>query len=110
MPYAFIGAAIASVDTNRSATVSYTRTDIPDVTVPPAPTITPLPTYFFGPQTQSDRRDGTVAYGYAAGLGVDVAILPNVFMRGEWEYIQFIPVQNVRLNLNSVRAGIGVKF
>jgi outer membrane immunogenic protein len=110
LPYGFIGAAIGSVDTNRSATVSYTREDIPDVTVPPAPAITPLATYFFGPQTQGERRNGVIAYGYSAGLGVDVAILPNVFMRGEWEYIQFIPVQSVRLNLNSVRAGIGVKF
>ena len=110
LPYAFIGGAIGSVDTVRSATVSYTRVDIPDVTVPPAPVITPLPNFNFGPQTQADRRDGAIAYGYAVGLGVDVAIMPNVFMRAEWEYLQFVPVQDVRLNLNSVRAGLGIKF
>jgi hypothetical protein len=33
--------------------------------------------------------------------------MPNVFVRGEWELDNF---QSLRVNLNSVRTGIGVKF
>jgi opacity protein-like surface antigen len=81
LPYAFAGAALGRVDVVRSATVSYLREDIPDNVAPPAPPITPQPDFNFGPQTRSEQRDGAFAYGYTAGLGVDVALMPNVFMR-----------------------------
>jgi opacity protein-like surface antigen len=34
----------------------------------------------------------------------------NVFVRGEWEYVKFLSVENTSVTLNSVRAGIGYKF
>jgi outer membrane immunogenic protein len=107
LPYAFAAFAVGRVDTNRSATVSYQRQDIPDVVDPP---ITPQPTFFFGPQTRAEIRENVIAYGYAAGLGIDVAFTPNVFMRAEWEYLQFFPVQDVKIHLNTFRAGLGLKF
>ena len=97
LPYAFVGAAVGRVDTIRSATVSYTRQDIPDSVTPPTPPITPQPDYNFGPQTRNDRKDGAYAYGYTAGLGIDVAVMPNVFVRAEWEYVQFTPVQDFNI-------------
>ena len=50
------------------------------------------------------------AYGYTAGLGLDVIVLPNVFLRAEWEYVQFFPVQDVKIHLNTARVGVGIKF
>ena len=41
------------------------------------------------------------AYGYTAGLGLDVIVLPNVFLRAEWEYVQFFPVQDIKIHLNT---------
>ncbi len=41
---------------------------------------------------------------------MDVALLPNVFVRGEWEYIAFAPVGGIRSNINTGRVGLGVKF
>ena len=41
---------------------------------------------------------------------MDVAILPNVFLRGEWEYVGFAQVGGIRTNINTGRVGIGVKF
>jgi opacity protein-like surface antigen len=107
LPYAFAGAAIGRVDVFRSARVSYNRHDIPDVATPP---ITPQPDYNFVPQTRSESRNGVFAYGYTAGLGLDVIVMPNVFLRAEWEYVQFFPVQDFKIHLNSARVGIGIKF
>jgi opacity protein-like surface antigen len=110
LPYAFLGAAVGRVDISRSATVAYTREDIPDSVTPPALPITPQTDYIFGPQTRSENRKGVFAYGYTAGLGVDVSLLPNVFLRAEWEYVQFFPVQDFKIHLNTGRVGVAVKF
>jgi opacity protein-like surface antigen len=104
MPYAFLGVAVVRADVSRTATVSYTRTDYPDNQNPP---LVPLPTVNFGPVTQADSRNGAFFFGYAAGLGIEVCVMPNVFLRGEWE---FIDLQSMKANINSVRTGIGLKF
>jgi len=113
LPYAFAGAAVGRIDVVRSATVSYNRHDIPDsvpVTTPPTPPITPEADYNFGPQTRGVNRKGVFAYGYTGGLGIDIALLPNVFVRAEWEYVQFFPVQDFKIHLNTARIGVGIKF
>jgi opacity protein-like surface antigen len=107
LPYAFAAAAIGRADTVRSATVAYQRVDIPDIVDPP---ITPQPTFNFGPQTRAEAKYGAIAYGYAAGLGLDVAFTPNIFMRAEYEYLQFLPVEDVIIRLHTFRAGLGFKF
>jgi opacity protein-like surface antigen len=58
----------------------------------------------------SDSRSQAFAIGLTAGLGADVLILPNVFLRGEWEYNVFTKVGGMRTNTNTARAAIGVKF
>jgi opacity protein-like surface antigen len=51
-----------------------------------------------------------IAYGYAAGLGLDVAITSNLFARAEWEFTQFLGINNTRMNMNSGQVGLGVRF
>lgn len=58
----------------------------------------------------TDNRDNAYAGGFLAGLGLDVSILPNVFLRAEYEYVGFSPVGNIRSTLQTGRAGIGVRF
>ena len=67
------------------------------------------PPYAFS-QTLQEANMGAVAYGYTAGIGMDVALMQNVFIRGEWEYVQFGNFHNLRTNINSVRGGVGIKF
>ncbi len=75
LPYGFVAFALGRADVARSATVQYVRTDFPDQGT------VPLPPTTFGPVTETDGRRGAFAYGAAAGLGVDVALLSNVFLR-----------------------------
>ena len=45
-----------------------------------------------------------------AGLGVEVAILLNVFLRAEYEFAQFGEVAGTRLKMQTGRVGVGFKF
>jgi hypothetical protein len=51
-----------------------------------------------------------IAYGFTAGLGVEMALLQNVFVRAEWEFIQFPNIADFRVSANSARLGVGLKF
>jgi opacity protein-like surface antigen len=65
----------------------------------------------FGPVMQSDSQQGKFGWGRVYGLGLDVAIMPNVFLHGEWETIAFTTnVGGIASSLNTVRAGVGVRF
>jgi outer membrane immunogenic protein len=110
LPYAFFGLAVARVDVFRTVDISGLKS-----TTPPPPLGGPVPPPVVGalnlprnPQLQSTA--GQIVYGYTAGLGIDIALLPNVFFRAEWEFIQFPNINDFRVAMNSVRGGLGVKF
>jgi len=96
LPYAMLGVAVGRFNYSTSATVTDAMTGAVVGT--------------FGPVTQSDAQNNVIAPGFLAGLGVDVAVLPNVFVRAEWEYIAFGPVNGAKPSVNTVRGGIGVRF
>lgn len=100
LPYAVLGAAVGRFNVTRSATVSVASTDPLGV----------MPDINFGPVTAADGKDNAFAAGFVAGAGMDVALLPNVFLRGEWEYIYFSPISGITSNINTVRAGVGLRF
>ena len=95
LPYAMLGVAVGRFNYSTSATVTDTQTN-------------PIGT--FGPVTLSKGQDNVYVGGFLAGLGVDVAVLPNVFLRAEWEYIAWGPVNGTHSSLNTGRAGIGIRF
>lgn len=99
LPYAVLGAAVGRFNYTTSATVV-------DVWTPAGGG----PPTTFVPGTQTDNKDNAFAAGFVAGLGLDVAVLPNVFLRGEWEYIAFAPVNGIRASLNTGRVGLGLRF
>jgi outer membrane immunogenic protein len=107
LPYSFVGLAVGRANTFTGSTLSYTAIDVPDSVTPP---LTPLGDLAFGPASQSSAQNGAFAFGYAAGLGVDAAILTNVFVRGELEYIHFAPVNGIQVSQTTARVGAGLKF
>jgi len=95
MPYMTLGLAVGRADVTRSVTVT-TRD----------PTTTAILSQAFA----SEAKAGTVAYGYAAGFGLDMALMQNVFVRAEYEYLQFGPFHDVNLHIHNARVGAGIKF
>lgn len=104
LPYLFGGVALGQADITRSASYDikykYVGTQIP-----PLPD---LPATDSFRDTISDNANAHFLYGYSAGLGVDMMLVANLFIRAEWEYMRF--TAPVDTTVNTVRAGIGYKF
>jgi opacity protein-like surface antigen len=98
LPYAVLGVAVGRFNYSVST----------DVTVVQTPSGGVPSTFVFPTVTQS--RDGAFSAGPVFGLGMDVAILPNMFLRAEWEYAAFAPVSGIRTGVNTGRVGVGVRF
>jgi opacity protein-like surface antigen len=100
LPYAFIGAAVTRGTVDRFVSVFATETPTGGgavLSLNPNPTI------------MTDHTNFTT-WGGVAGLGVEVAILPNVFLRAEDEFAQFGEVAGTRLKMQTGRVGVGFKF
>jgi outer membrane immunogenic protein len=97
LPYAFGGFALGYANV-----LSAVRVD--DVAgAPPNGPFFALP-----PLSGISAGENHVIYGYTAGLGVDINLIAGLFMRAEWEYVRF--TQQVDVNMNTVRVGLGYKF
>ena len=59
---------------------------------------------------QTEARDAIILRRVGPAAWMEYMLWGNVFMRGEWEYIEFLTVKDMTVNMNSARAGIGYKF
>jgi outer membrane immunogenic protein len=104
LPYLFGGVALGQADINRVASYDikyrYVGTQVPR--------LPDLPSTGSFTNSLSDNANAHFLYGYSWGLGVDMMLLANLFVRAEWEYMRF--TAPVDTTVNTVRAGIGYKF
>jgi outer membrane immunogenic protein len=107
LPYGFAGLAVGRMQYSSAASVAYTATDFPDSENPP---LTPLLPINQPAISDSNAQRQAFVYGFTTGLGVDAAILPHVFVRGEYEFIYFFPLGGIQINVQSARVGVGYKF
>jgi opacity protein-like surface antigen len=114
LPYIFVGGAVATAETSSSANLTVFKAVTPPPTTDAFGNVIPSVQGPFTPVSlprnpQSTTRN-QIAYGYTAGLGLDVAVTSNVFVRAEWEYVGFMSMNNIKVNMNSGLIGAGVKF
>ena len=96
LPYAMVGLAVGWAQMSRSVTVSGT----PSAGSPGG-----------APFVITNSAEGLpILWGYSAGIGTDVLVTSNVFLRAEYEFVQFLTASNVRANVNAVRGGLGLRF
>jgi outer membrane immunogenic protein len=98
LPYATVGLAFGRADITRSARVSGTET--------PEGGGTPFPFVF----STTEVKNKAFIYGWSAGGGVDVFVVPNFFLRGEIEYMSFTEIEGVMATIATARVGAGFKF
>lgn len=103
LPYATVGLGIVRADVVQSATV---RDNWCDATLNPGCT----PGTGNAPVTSSNNKLGTFGYGLTGGLGVDVALFENVFVRGEYELFYVPNFNDLNLRINTFRGAVGVRF
>ena len=101
LPYATLGFAVGRFNYSNTVNLSDAQTDM---TTPPG---TFLGTFV---SSAGDARDNTFQMGFVGGLGVDVQLMPNLFLRGEWELVDFWKVGDILTTVNSARAGLGMRF
>jgi outer membrane immunogenic protein len=58
----------------------------------------------------TDGRTSAILYGGTVGAGLDWAVTPQFFLRGEYEYTVFLPFDHLVLSVSSARVGAGFKF
>lgn len=105
MPYGFVGLAFGEANVSISATAF--GEENPPASGACSGSATPPCSPFFFTKTTSQS---SLLYGLALGGGVDIAVTPNIFVRGEFEYVRFEPVSNIVIAVESARAGVGLKF
>jgi opacity protein-like surface antigen len=103
IPYGFIGVAVGRGGSVRSASVSIDGTDADPGCAPC------LPDYSFS-QSQSDVKNGTIAFGWAIGAGIDWALTSNFFMRSEFEYVSFPDFGGISASISTGRVAAGFRF
>jgi opacity protein-like surface antigen len=106
LPYGFVGLAIGRADVNITETTSGQQN--PPAIGPCSAANTPPCTPFSF--TGTAGKNGEWLYGFTVGGGLDYALTHHIFVRGEYEYVQFQPVAGTNINVNTVRAGAGIKF
>jgi outer membrane immunogenic protein len=98
LAYAFVAVALGSAEVARASTVSAIET--PQAGGPGVP---------FGPITESEARKAFL-YGYALGFGLDWMVTPTVFVRGDYEYLNFGRVSDMGAMVSTLRGAVGFKF
>jgi outer membrane immunogenic protein len=99
MPYATFGLAIGRMDINRTVLVTPSVTsNSPPGTVAPSPF------------TVTENLTNQMGYGFAAGLGIDYCLMANLFIRAEYEYVQFMDFQGLNAHMHNLRVGAAFKF
>jgi outer membrane immunogenic protein len=123
LPYVTVGVSVARIDSTQTVLAHYvgtTTTTTTTSTVPnpqTTPATTPTVTVVTGPPVPFDRTylanagtTGKYRFGFSAGLGLDYALTRNVFLRGEFEYLQLGVPSFLTMNTVSTRVGAGLKF
>lgn len=101
MPYLFVGAAFGRADVSRSVNVDFDLYNSPGA---------PADYLYSVSYADAETKNGAFAYGYAVGGGIDVGITHNVFLRGEYEFVQLSTIKSMSAHINTFRAAAAVKF
>jgi outer membrane immunogenic protein len=99
LPYMFAGIALGQADIIRTARVFGVQ-----VNPAAAPGFQNVPFDI----SATDAQYAHLIYGYSFGLGTEVMLVSNLFLRAEWEYVRF--ATTIDTSINTVRAGLGYKF
>lgn len=106
LPYGFAGLALGRGSYSVSTLIYGQQSSASPPVLPCTPSTTCVD-YSFPNAVSSDN---VLLYGFSVGGGIDVSLASNVFLRGEYEYIQFAPIANITASISSARVGAGFKF
>ncbi|MGD0419128.1 MAG: outer membrane beta-barrel protein [Xanthobacteraceae bacterium] len=108
LPYGFAGIVVGRGSYNVTSLVSGQQNPSSPPVVPCDLVVSPTCVdYSFA---NSGSLSNALLYGFSLGGGLDWALTPNIFLRGEFEFIQFAPIANINVSIVGARVGAGFKF
>ena len=107
LPYGFAGLVVGRGNYSVTTEVYGQQNSASPAFFPCDPTAPTCVGYDF---SNSAGQNGALLYGFSVGGGLDWAITRNIFLRGEFEYVQFAPIANIVASIVSGRVGAGFKF
>jgi outer membrane immunogenic protein len=110
LPYGFAGLAFGRADYAVTSHV-FGQQNLATATPPVVP-CNPLtvPTCVNYDATNSSSKNSVVMYGFSVGGGLEMAVVRNVILRGEFEYVQFAPISGITASIANLRGGVAYKF
>ena len=112
LPYGFIGMAVGRASYSVSTLADLTQDTNATPTYSCAGSGAAVP----GAKCQdflffnSAGQNNALLYGFSVGGGLDWALTQNIFVRGEFDFVQFAPISSISLAIISGRVGAGYKF
>lgn len=106
MPYMTLGLASGRADVALS--VSCVCIQLTPNAHPP-PQFDPAQTVDFS-FTNSTGKGSAYMGGYSGGGGLEWALTQNIFVRAEYEYVQWLTISRINSHLNIAHLGLGVRF
>jgi len=111
LPYGFAGVALARASYSVTSLAFGQQSSATPPAVPVIPcdpiNVTTCVDYSY---SNSAGKNNTLLYGFSVGGGVDVSLASNIFLRAEYEYVQFAPFASITASISSARIGAGLKF
>lgn len=108
LPYGFIGVVVGRGDVTRTSLVYGQENPSSPPVVPCDYTLSPTCVDFSYPNNES--QNNALLYGGSVGIGLDYAVTSNIFLRGEFEYVRFLPLDDILVTMTSARIGAGFRF
>jgi opacity protein-like surface antigen len=102
LPYMFGGVALGLADITRSATLTQYDTYYDSSNNP----VNHITTSF----SSTQPNNNVFVYGWTAGAGFEAMLWSGLFARAEYEYVKYVSVKNINIQMSTVRAGLGYKF
>lgn len=115
LPYGFAGLVIGRANYTVSASAQWQEATTVSLSGQPPPPVFPCdPSYELCSSvfsvSSSDSKNSALMYGFSVGGGLDFALTSNIFVRGEFEFVQFAPLAGILASISSARVGAGLKF
>jgi len=107
LPYGFAGFALGHANINIAATVQGEQNPPSGGGTCSSSNTPPCTPFAF---TTTAGKNSELMYGFTVGGGLDVALTQNIFLRGEYEYVQFAPVSGILVSIASAHVGAALKF
>jgi opacity protein-like surface antigen len=107
LPYGFVGVVVGQASYSVTTLANVAQSTMSTPVFPCIDNGSTCQNFAF---SNSAGQSNALLYGFSVGGGLDWALTQNIFVRGEFELVEFAPISSILVYIVSARAGAGFKF